>query len=154
MSIALPKEALKRIDEVKGKKLQLRDRVSKNIIAVFYLDGKFYKKKKFKIRKLGDVFEFEGGNYVADDKDAMQVGRKTFIFYNIGNPLPLSLKADTDTKRHSTILNVVMSKRTLKALFGNPDKWYILLAVIGLGAGITTTTVIVALLAIGKLVIK
>lgn len=153
-TIALPKEAVKRIEEIKNKKLSIKDRVSKNIIAVFYMESKFYKKKKFKMRKVGDIIIFEGGGYILDDTDAMQVGKKTFLFYNIGNPIPLSLKADEKGKRHSTLLNVLVSKRTLKALFGNPDKWYIVLAVIGLGAGITVSSVVMFLFAIGKLVIK
>jgi len=143
-----------KIKEIKDKKMHFRDRVSKKIIAVFYLDSKYYKKKKQKMKKVGETFEFEGGTYVLDDKDSMQIGRKTFIFYDLGNPLPLSFKADKNTKRNSKVLNVLVSKRTLKALFGNPDKWYIILAVIGLGAGITITSIIVFLLTIGKLVIK
>lgn len=148
------KKALETIAKIKNNKLRLTGKVSKNIIAVFYLDGKYYKKKKHKMRKVGDTFDFEGGSYVLDDKDAMQIGRKTYIFYSLSNPIPLSMKADENTKRNSKVLNVLITKRTLKALFGNPDKWYVILAVIGLGAGITTTSIVMFLLAIGKLVIK
>jgi len=144
----------KTIEQTKNRKLRILDRVSKNIIAVFYMDGKYYKKKKQKMRKVGDTFTFESGTYILDDKDAIQIGRKSYILYSINNPLPLSLNEDKNAKRNSKVLDVLVSKRTLKAMFGNPDKWYLVLAIVGLGAGISVTTLVLMLLAVGKLVLK
>lgn len=129
-------------------------KISKKVTAVFYLDKKYYKKKKLNIKKAGDSFTFEGGCYVLDSRHIVQIGKKSYIFYDLNTALPIPLTIPQDENRNAKVLDVLVSKRTLKALFGNPDKWYIILAFLGLGIGVSAVSVVAFLFAIGKLVIR
>lgn len=135
-------------------KLGLRERVSKKINCVFYLQKKYYRKKTQKMKKVGDTFTFENGTYILDDRYAVQIGRKSYLFFDVNNPIPKAFTSEFNPARNSKVLDVLIGKRTLKALFGNPDKWYLILAILGLGTGAGISIVFTILLMIGKVVIK